>query len=174
MSNASSSSPEPNSLIAATDAAPAFTAGLGMPSVLESLVKRTSASVFPIPSSSSSSSSSGATASAEPPVSTQLLLQQVDSIYQEFTQVVRIMSHAKRARSQSPTSRQKLCLEMEKVTGTLKGKVASLQRGIRSKIGQTGRFVIVQQLKQEIDERRRAIAKIESVLEECHAKNPDK
>lgn len=125
---------------------------------------------------SSSSSSIASPAVVERPVPTTALLQQVDSIYHQFTQVVRLMSHAKRARrEESPSSsRQKLCVEMEQATGALKTKVAHLQKGIRSKIEQTGRFAIVHQLKQEIEERRTAIAKIEAVLEECEARNPDK
>lgn len=70
-----------------------------------------------------------------------------------------------RANSDSGTGPVFTAARMYHCTQRLQTRVASLQRGIRSKVEQTARFMIVQQLKKDIAERHQAITKIESVLQ---------
>lgn len=123
--------------------------------------------------------------SAAHPTPTLALLQQVEALQGAFLSMVKIIAqqHAIQHNSSSGNaiettgtsvsssssgstadSIQKL-EEMHRATDHLVSIISGIQMGIRSKIGQTSRFAIIEQLKKEIDERRRAVNHIDSVLQ---------
>lgn len=118
------------------------------------------------------------------PARTVDLLREVDKLYEDFCGIVELLSHPNNVSTQvlssSPPPFQGVVVDtscstsdnplpvvamMHQRTQQWQARVGSLQRGIRSKIEQTARFAIVQQLKKEISERHQAITKIESVLQ---------
>lgn len=121
------------------------------------------------------------------PARTVDLLQMVDLFYEDFCRIVELQSRLKEVRNNSSltscspgsTKEESLCCSsestaihpisevamMQECLLQWQSRVVSLQQGIRSKIEQTARFALVQQLKKEISERHHAITKIESVLQ---------
>lgn len=87
------------------------------------------------------------------PVPTVELLAQVDAFYLTFSQIVELLSVS-----------DDMAMVEQRIA-QFRQQIQTLRDDMWSKRAQVGRFELIEHLKQEIDQRQRAVVKIESVLE---------
>lgn len=94
------------------------------------------------------------------PAATADVLRRVDALYSAFVHITELTG-----KSLAPESDQEHCLEdATKAVAEYSLLVAELQAAIRSKVHQTARFAMLQELQMEIQERQTTVTKMEATL----------